>query len=170
MKKTSDGIRLDLPTNMVKTTLKQLIKYGAFSKVEIELMHESEHLHNKKIFLQQGIVFLYPETSLMFTPQMINWQKHGGVDFEKGCYLGQEIIARTEHLGKLKRHLYRFELPVDTTANPGDKLVNQKSEEIGVLCDSLTDNGHLSCLAVIEDRALSDKIYFNESTIDAVMA
>jgi folate-binding protein YgfZ len=41
---------------------------------------------------------------------MINLQAVGGVSFKKGCYTGQEIVARMQYLGKLKRHLYRLSL------------------------------------------------------------
>jgi folate-binding protein YgfZ len=42
-----------------------------------------------------------------FVPQMANFEQLGAVSFHKGCYPGQEIIARTQYLGKVKRHLYR---------------------------------------------------------------
>lgn len=47
-----------------------------------------------------------------FVPQMADFEKLGGVSFHKGCYPGQEIVARTQYLGKVKRHLYRLESPV----------------------------------------------------------
>ena len=40
-------------------------------------------------------------------PQMADFEKIGGVSFHKGCYPGQEIVARTQYLGKVKRHLHR---------------------------------------------------------------
>ena len=43
-----------------------------------------------------------------FVPQMADFEKIGGVSFNKGCYPGQEIVARTQYLGKVKRHLYRL--------------------------------------------------------------
>lgn len=43
-----------------------------------------------------------------FVPQMADFEKIGGVSFHKGCYPGQEIVARTQYLGKVKRHLYRL--------------------------------------------------------------
>jgi folate-binding protein YgfZ len=44
-----------------------------------------------------------------FVPQMADFEKIGGVSFHKGCYPGQEIVARTQYLGKVKRHLYRVQ-------------------------------------------------------------
>ena len=55
--------------------------------------------------IQTKLASVHPQTSGLFTPQMLELEKYAGVSFNKGCYLGQEIIARTHHLGKLKRHL-----------------------------------------------------------------
>ena len=51
-----------------------------------------------------------PSTRELFIPQMLNLQAVGGVSFKKGCYTGQEIVARMQYLGKLKRRLYRLSL------------------------------------------------------------
>ena len=49
-------------------------------------------------------------SSGLFLPQMLNLTQHGAVSFTKGCYLGQEIVARTEHRGQVKRQLFRTNL------------------------------------------------------------
>lgn len=100
--------------------------------------------------IENGFCLLQPETSSLFTPQMLNWQKQGGVDFKKGCYLGQEIVARTEHLGKLKRHLYRATVSAESSMKIGTSVVNEKKEVIG----TVVLINHSSILAVIEDRAI----------------
>lgn len=53
------------------------------------------------------------DTSGLFLPQMLNLTHHGAVSFTKGCYLGQEIVARTEHRGQVKRQLFRINRPID---------------------------------------------------------
>lgn len=53
------------------------------------------------------------DTSGLFLPQMLNLTHHGAVSFTKGCYLGQEIVARTEHRGHVKRQLFRINRPTD---------------------------------------------------------
>ena len=55
-----------------------------------------------------GIPNIYPETSESFIPQMINLDLIDAVSFSKGCYPGQEVVARTHYRGKLKRRMYRF--------------------------------------------------------------
>jgi folate-binding protein YgfZ len=54
--------------------------------------------------LKIGVVWLNPETSGQFLPQMLGYDNIGAVNFKKGCYPGQEIVARTHYLGKVKRH------------------------------------------------------------------
>ncbi|MBL8368973.1 MAG: folate-binding protein YgfZ [Candidatus Accumulibacter sp.] len=54
-----------------------------------------------------GVPLITDGTKEEFVPQMANFEQLGGVSFHKGCYPGQEIIARTQYLGKVKRHLYR---------------------------------------------------------------
>jgi tRNA-modifying protein YgfZ len=53
--------------------------------------------------IRAGIPQIMPATQEQFVPQMINFELIGGVNFKKGCYPGQEIVARTQYLGKLKR-------------------------------------------------------------------
>lgn len=54
--------------------------------------------------LRAGICWLCPETSGQFLPQWLGFEQLGAVNYHKGCYPGQEIIARTHYLGKIKRH------------------------------------------------------------------
>jgi folate-binding protein YgfZ len=56
--------------------------------------------------IEAGIANIGPDTSDSFVPQMINLDRIGGVSFTKGCYVGQEIVARTQHLGRIKRRMY----------------------------------------------------------------
>ena len=58
--------------------------------------------------IQAGVALISESTREAFIPQMTNFDKIGGVSFHKGCYPGQEIVARTQYLGKVKRHLYRI--------------------------------------------------------------
>ena len=57
--------------------------------------------------VQAGFPLVTAATKEEFVPQMADFEKLGGISFHKGCYPGQEIVARTQYLGKVKRHLYR---------------------------------------------------------------
>ena len=64
--------------------------------------------------IRAGLPQIYLATREIFVAQMLNLDLLDGISFSKGCYTGQEIIARTQHLGRIKRRLYRLRLP------PGD--------------------------------------------------
>lgn len=66
--------------------------------------------------LERGVAWLDAATSAQFLPQMLGYEGIGALSFSKGCYPGQEIIARTRYLGKLKRHPFIARL--DTAWSP----------------------------------------------------
>ncbi|MDD0974387.1 YgfZ/GcvT domain-containing protein [Pseudomonas fontis] len=108
--------------------------------------------------IRAGIGQVMEQTRELFIPQMINLQAVGGVSFKKGCYTGQEIVARMQYLGKLKRRQYRVALDSDTLPAPGTEIFSpthgssigevvlaarseQGSELLAVLtADSVEDN------------------------------
>ncbi|GGW86039.1 CAF17-like 4Fe-4S cluster assembly/insertion protein YgfZ [Alteromonas halophila] len=63
-----------------------------------------------------------------YIPQMLNVQAIDGIDFDKGCYMGQEVVARTRFLGRNKRAAFSFSLPVPTSMNAGDTVEKQLGE------------------------------------------
>lgn len=88
-----------------------------------------------------------------FVPQMADFEKIGGVSFHKGCYPGQEVVARTQYLGKVKRHLFRVRSSVAMQA--GDELLSpdnldQSSGKIMTAAPSPT--GGFEGLAVIQSN------------------
>jgi len=111
---------------------------------------EDTDFHQKNI--EDNLVLLQPTTSLLFTPQMINLEKSGGVSFEKGCYVGQEIVARTEHLGTLKRHLQAKTIFSTTPIHPGKPYI-ENTVEMGVVADAIEiEKNKYAMLVVMEDR------------------
>jgi hypothetical protein len=63
-----------------------------------------------------GLPAVLPETREEFVPQMANLELVQGVNFKKGCYPGQEIVARMQYLGRLKQRMYRAHAPLDAVA------------------------------------------------------
>lgn len=57
--------------------------------------------------IRAGVGEIRAETIEAFIPQMLNFQKIDGISFNKGCYTGQEVVARMHYRGKLKKHMYR---------------------------------------------------------------
>ena len=60
--------------------------------------------------VHEGLVLISPALTEKYVPQMVNLELVGGVSFKKGCYTGQEIVARMHYLGKLKQRLYRYSI------------------------------------------------------------
>lgn len=109
--------------------------------------------------IRAGIGQVTGATRELFIPQMINLQAVGGVSFKKGCYTGQEIVARMQYLGKLKRRLYRLtgtcaELPL-----PGTELfspVHRSAVGEVVLAASCATGVEL--LAVLQEDAANNGV------------
>ncbi len=69
-----------------------------------------------------GVPLIHAANSEAFVPQMINLDLLDGIDFAKGCYTGQEIVARTQNLGTIKRRMLLFGCENATRFAPGDKV------------------------------------------------
>lgn len=72
--------------------------------------------------IRAGIPVILPATQEQFVLQMINLDLIGGVNFKKGCYPGQEIVARMQYLGKLKQRTYLAHIAGETAPQPNDPL------------------------------------------------
>lgn len=103
--------------------------------------------------IHAGLPTIYPETTEAFVPQMANMQLVDGVSFKKGCYPGQEVVARMQYLGKLKRRMYLAR--VDSSERPpiGQDLYDAGGDDQGVgkVVDAEAHpDGGFSLLAVIQ--------------------
>jgi folate-binding protein YgfZ len=74
-----------------------------------------------------GIPWLATETAEEFIPQMLNLDKLGGISFNKGCYTGQEVIARTHYLGKAKRKMFLTECGTSVPPEPNSTIIDDSS-------------------------------------------
>lgn len=81
----------------------------------------------KKALIAAGIPTVTAATTEQYTPHMLNLDLLGAVSFGKGCYTGQEIVARTEHRGQTKRRLLHYRLE-HGEANAGDRLMHDNRE------------------------------------------
>jgi len=78
--------------------------------------------------IRAGIPNVFEGTAEAFVPQMANLQLIGGVSFTKGCYTGQEVVARMQYLGKLKRRMYRVHIDDSECPAPGTEIFSASSE------------------------------------------
>ncbi|MDH4274719.1 MAG: folate-binding protein YgfZ [Gammaproteobacteria bacterium] len=104
--------------------------------------------------IMHGIPEVVSETSDTFVLQMINLHALDGVSFTKGCYTGQEIVARMYYLGKLKKRMYRAYLPGVTIPKPGMEIFESGTENdqsVGQVVDArVSPDDGCDVLAVIQ--------------------
>ncbi len=77
--------------------------------------------------IRAGIPTIYPATVEAFIPQMVNMQLLNGISFSKGCYCGQEVVARTQHRGTLKRRMYLAHINGNRQPSAGDELFSHSA-------------------------------------------
>ena len=105
---------------------------------------------------------------------MVNLQLIDALSFTKGCYPGQEIVARMQYLGKIKRHMQRFVMPLPDAADAslapkqGDALVNGDDINAGIVVDAVTMDGQLELLAVVKVSAATDTFTFQGGSLSTV--
>lgn len=92
---------------------------------------------------QLGIAYVSQATVEMFIPQAINFDLVGGVSFSKGCYPGQEIVARSHYLGKVKRRVFQATANSDVAVLAGQDvwLTGKENEPAGQVATAVSHNG-----------------------------
>ncbi|CAH1385399.1 CAF17-like 4Fe-4S cluster assembly/insertion protein YgfZ [Candidatus Nitrotoga sp. M5] len=110
--------------------------------------------------IHDGIPIILPATQEQFVPQMTNMELIGAVNFKKGCYPGQEIVARMQYLGKLKRRMYLAHIESDTPPQPGDELysADMEGQASGMIVNvSPAPDGGYDMLAVVQISSHKDQ-------------
>lgn len=126
-----------------------------------------------RLDIQAGLPNVYDRTVETFVPQMLNLQLIDGVSFNKGCYTGQEVVARMQFLGKLKRRMYLAEVERDVPPEPGEELsaassASQQTEGWVVDACPIGDRRHV--LLVVTETAAVDsgqdiRLGFNDGPV-----
>jgi folate-binding protein YgfZ len=118
--------------------------------------------------IEAGIPAIFAATAEMFVPQMVNLQLLHGVSFKKGCYPGQEIVARMQYLGTLKRRMYLGIIRQDVPASPGDALfpAGDDAQPIGRIVDAQPhpDGGQLALAVLQIHSAAADDVFLGSPT------
>ncbi len=113
--------------------------------------------------IRAGIPNISAAQSDLFLPQALHLDRIGALSFDKGCYAGQEIIARTQYLGRLKRHLHRAALTAAAPPVAGDTIYareGQRDEPAGQVVNAAAaeHEGRWEFLAVIRDAAVAGEL------------
>ncbi len=132
----SECVHLVMHSSLLPPTEQHLRRYMIFSRSKVRQLNQAMDLNARSstdgIVLQpiqwrlrtqhsdstnwpaltvdEQMPLVTHETSGMFLPQMLGLTEHGAVNFTKGCYLGQEVIARAQHRGAVKRRIQRYKI------------------------------------------------------------
>jgi folate-binding protein YgfZ len=136
-----DGFALSAPEETAPDIVERLTHFRFRSKVEFELVAEAATI-DPAFLVANGYAFIGAQQMEQFTPHMLNLDLLDAISFDKGCYTGQEIVARTHYKGATKRRTLLFKS--DKPVAEGDK-VSDGQRDIG---DVLNVAGN-SLLAVV---------------------
>ena len=107
-------------------------------------------------------------SSEAWIPQMVNYIHINGVDFKKGCYPGQEVVARLNYLGKTKRRMYRLQIDTDQLPEVGAVIKSEKDAEAGKILSAVVNSqSKVDALAVLKIAAATIPLSLaaNDATI-----
>ena len=151
-----DNIILETHHSVAEIALASLKKYAVFFKTEIT--DTSDRLTGDKLpsnlqRIRNGSADVVATTSDMFIPQMLNLDALGYISFKKGCYTGQEIVARAHYRGAVKRRMRHLQLSLENLPNPGDDIRDSEGKSIGNIASAAwADQSTVEVLAVLNDK------------------
>ncbi|MGE3297227.1 MAG: folate-binding protein YgfZ [Porticoccaceae bacterium] len=110
--------------------------------------------------IRAGQADVRPETCDQFLPQVLDYHHTGAVSFTKGCYTGQEVVARTQYRGKLKRHLHRLSVATPQPPAPGTEVtLADAANPVGTLVLAApTGVDRCEALVVLRDEARDARV------------
>ena len=123
----ASGFALSAPAETAADIVKRLTGFRFRSKIEFNVVNDGITV-DPVFLIQKGYPFIGTAQSEMFTPHMLNLDLLDTISFDKGCYTGQEIVARTHYKGATKRRTLRFSS--DSPVAAGDK-VSDGTRDIG---------------------------------------
>jgi folate-binding protein YgfZ len=111
--------------------------------------------------LDAGIPWLDLTSSEQFIPQMLNLDRLGGIGFSKGCYTGQEVVARTQYLGSVKRRMYLAECPATAQFAAWMNIIDfdsaPEAQAVGKLLAAQREEQTLHMLVVLQTANAGSK-------------
>lgn len=113
--------------------------------------------------LLSGQALILAENTEKFIPQMLNMQHTHGVNFKKGCYTGQEIVARMQYRGNLKKHLYLLSATDTLDLSAAMKLTNQDGKEVAEVVSSVNLGERTLIFAIIGDESAQAPLFYQDT-------
>ena len=154
MAKGNDCIVLETHPSIVDTAMASLTKYAVFFKTDITDISDQDLAVDAKLNglnrLRTGMADITLETTDQFIPQMLNLDVLDFISFKKGCYTGQEVVARAHYLGAVKRRMYLLALSTDSVPASGQILSNSEGKQLGTIVNAeANEQGQVEALAVL---------------------
>lgn len=149
---TESGYAMSVATDLTEDILRRLTVFRFRSKVEFAIAEGGTV--DQQFLIANGYPAIGKIQSELFTPHMLNLDLLGAVSVDKGCYPGQEVVARTHFRGATKRRLMRFEST--KPVSPGDKVSNGERDIGEVLNSAGTE-----LLAVVPTKAADEELSIN---------
>lgn len=116
--------------------------------------------------IRAGVPLVTAATSDQFVPQALNWELLGGVSFQKGCYPGQEIVARMQYLGRLKERLFAFRVEGDAAAGARLYAASFGEQACGTVIDAAPHPDGGSALLAVVQRAAAEGDTVHLATVE----
>ena len=163
--KVSTDFHIFLNKSIAEKFKSHLEKYSVFYKTKIELINQSSkniEIISESDFrlrcIEEGFVDINEPISESFTPHELNYQNLGLINFEKGCFTGQEVIARMHYRGKLKFGLAKYRIGAENFLCERDYVYNKDNKRIGQIVSKEKDTG----LIALKDASLIGESLFKE--------
>ena len=107
--------------------------------------------------IRSGLAWLTDAQQDHFLPQMLNWEALGGISFKKGCYTGQEVVARAHFRGQVKKRLMHISVEAQALPEVGASLANGDDKAVGeVVVSAFNEQGGVELLAVMSTKAVEE--------------
>jgi len=119
LRRIEDGYTFSISADIADDVVRRLTMFRFRSKVDFDIV-DDEEAPDAATLIESGHPLIGRGQSEQFTPHMLNLDLLDAISFDKGCYTGQEVVARTHYKGATKRRTLRFS--TDGTVSPGDKV------------------------------------------------
>ncbi len=114
--------------------------------------------------VQAGVPLITQPVVDAFVPQMVNFESVEGVSFKKGCYPGQEIVARSQFRGTLKRRMYRVASPAEPTVGQEVFAANDAEQPVGTIVQTAATPSGFEALVSMQITAATEALHLGSST------
>ncbi len=153
---SQDNIILETHHSVKEIAISNLKKYAVFFNTQIsDISDQCQDIEAPETLqrIRAGSADVVAQTSDMFIPQMLNLDALGYISFKKGCYTGQEIVARAHYRGAVKRRMHHLKLALQILPSAGDEIRDSQGKSIGNIASAAwADQSTVEALAVLNDK------------------